>query len=88
MKDPSSKGQKNLKSWFASKFTYDFIEKVARDTGFLQRKRKLDPVYLLFVLIFGISIHQKPTTQISNPQRRKSENIHYFNIPCLIQKYF
>lgn len=63
MKDPSSKGQKNLKSWFASKFTYDFIEKVARDTGFLQRKRKLDPVYLLFVLIFGISIHQKPTME-------------------------
>ena len=63
MVSPSSDGQKNLKSWFSSKFTYDFIENVARETKFLQRKRKLDPVYLVFVLIFGISSHQKPTLE-------------------------
>jgi hypothetical protein len=59
----SSGGKKNLRTWFSSKFTYDFIENVARETGFLQRKRKLDPVYLIIVLIFGISSHRQPTLE-------------------------
>ena len=63
MKKPSSKGQKNLKSWVFQKFTFDFIEKKARETGFMQRKRKLDPVLLVFVLIFGVSSHLKPTLE-------------------------
>ena len=61
MKKPSSKGLKNLKSWVFQKFTFDFIEKTARETGFMQRKRKLDPVLLIFTLIFGVSSHMKPT---------------------------
>ena len=61
METPSSKGQKNLKAWVFHKFTPGFIEKKARETGFMQRKRKLDPVLLVFVLIFGVSSHLKPT---------------------------
>ncbi len=61
MKTPSSNGQKNLKSWVFQKFNRDFIEKKARETGFMQRKRKLDPFLLVFTLIFGVSSHLKPT---------------------------
>jgi len=63
MKKPSSKGLKNLQSWVFQKFTPDFIEKKARETGFMQRKRKLDPFLLVFVLIFGVSSHLKPTLE-------------------------
>ena len=63
MKKPSSKGLKNLKAWVFHKFTHDFIENKARETGFIQRKRKLDPVLLVFVLIFGVSSHLKPTLE-------------------------
>ena len=40
---------------------YEFILKTARETGFLKRLRKLNPVYLIFVLVFGVSSHSKPT---------------------------
>jgi len=63
MKKPSSNGQKNLKSWVFQKFTFDFIEKKDRETGFMQRKRKLDPVLLIFSLIFGVSSYLKPTLE-------------------------
>lgn len=59
----SSGGLKTLQSWFSDKFTYEYIEGTARKTGFLQRKRKLDPVYLVYVLIFGISCHQLPSVE-------------------------
>lgn len=39
------------------------MERKSRETGFLRRKRKLDPVYLVLVLIFGISNHQLPTME-------------------------
>ena len=61
MKTRSSNGLKNLNSWVFRKFNPDFIEKKARETGFIQRKRKLDPFLLVFVLIFGVSSHLKPT---------------------------
>ena len=63
MKTPSSKGLKNLKAWVFHRFTPDFIENKARETGFVKRKRKLDPVLLVFVLVFGVSSHLKPTLE-------------------------
>jgi len=59
----STGGLRNLKSWVSSRFTYDFLEQQARKTGFLKRKRKLDPVYLVIVLIFGVSNHLHPTME-------------------------
>jgi putative transposase len=62
--DPlSSVGLKRLNSWVSNKFTYEFLERKSRESGFLRRKRKLDPVYLVLVLIFGISNHQQPTME-------------------------
>lgn len=63
MKTSSSKGLKNLKGWVFQKLNPDFIEKKSRETGFIKRKRKLDPVLLVFVLVFGVSSHLKPTLE-------------------------
>jgi hypothetical protein len=45
------------------KFDLGFIERKARETGFLIRKRKLNPYYLALILLFGISNHLKPTME-------------------------
>jgi len=50
-----------MESWHSQLMPYDFILEIARDTGFLRRLRKLNPAYLLFVLVFGVSCHTKPT---------------------------
>ena len=63
MHKPSSGCSKNLREWVITKFTRDLIENKARETGFLKRKRKLDPVHLVFVLVFGVSSHLHPTLE-------------------------
>jgi IS4 transposase len=52
---------KTMDSWHNQFMPYEFILKTARETGFLKRLRKLNPVYLIFVLVFGVSSHSKPT---------------------------
>ena len=63
MSTPSSGDLKNLNGWVLKKLDPVFIERKARETGFLIRKRKLDPFYLVLVLLFGISNHLKPTME-------------------------
>lgn len=63
MKTSSYKGLKNLKDCVFHKLNPDFIENKSRETGFIKRKRKLDPVLLVFVLVFGVSSHLKPTLE-------------------------
>ena len=83
----SSGGKKNLRTWFSSKFTYDFVENVARETGFLQRKRKLDPVYLIIVLIFGISSHRQPTLEEIHRRYTDFDDNPKFTNPILHQSF-
>jgi len=63
MGTPSSGDQKNLGTWVLKKLDRDFIESEARATGFLIRKRKLEPYYLVLTLLFGMSNHHKPTME-------------------------
>jgi hypothetical protein len=63
MNTPSSGGLKNLNAWVLKKLDPGFIERKARETGFIIRKRKLDPYYLVLILLFGISKHLKPTME-------------------------
>lgn len=50
-----------MDSWHNQLMPYEFILETARETGFLKRLRKLNPVYLTLVLVFGVSSHSKPT---------------------------
>ena len=61
MEKPLSKDPVHLGTWQDKLVPYDFILEKSRETGFVKRFRKLDPVYLLYVLIFGISNHERPT---------------------------
>lgn len=61
MQKPLSKDPVHLGTWQDKLVPYDFILEKSRETGFVKRFRKLDPVYLLYVLIFGISNHERPT---------------------------
>ena len=47
--------------WQDKLIPYNFLLEKSRETGFIKRFRKLNPVYLLYVLIFGTSSHTKPT---------------------------
>lgn len=61
MQIPLSIDPEHLGTWQNKFLPYDFLLEKARETGFLKRFRKLNPVYLLYVLIFGISSHGRPT---------------------------
>jgi len=63
MNTPSSGALKNLNAWVLKKLDPVFIERKARETGFLIRKRKLEPYYLVLILLFGVSNHLKPTME-------------------------
>jgi hypothetical protein len=63
MKPPLSKKKNQLQMWQADLMDFDFILKKARESGFLKRFKKLNPGYLLIVLVFGISCHSKPTCE-------------------------
>lgn len=53
--------EKSLKNWLEGLLPPELIEKHARASGFLVRKRKIDPVCFVFMLLFGLSIHAQPT---------------------------
>ncbi|MDD3052246.1 MAG: IS4 family transposase [Candidatus Cloacimonetes bacterium] len=61
MQKPLSKDPEHLGTWQDKLIPYDFLLEKSRETGFIKRFRKLNPVYLLYVLIFGISSHGRPT---------------------------
>ena len=63
MGTPSTGELKNLNAWVIKKLDPVFIERKARETGFLVRKRKLNPYYLVLTLLFGMSNHLKPTME-------------------------
>jgi hypothetical protein len=63
MNTPSSGGLNNLNAWVLKKLDSGFIERKARETEFLIRKRKFDLYYLVLILLFGISNHLKPTME-------------------------
>ena len=50
-----------LETWQKNLLGTDVVLEKARDSGFIDRLRKLQPVYLLYILIFGISSHCKPS---------------------------
>lgn len=50
-----------LGAWQDKLLSPDFLLEKARETQFVQRFRKLNPVYLIYVLIFGNSSHIRPT---------------------------
>lgn len=50
-----------MPDWQAEFFPEDLIKEKARESGFLKRMRKLNPAFLLQVLVFGVSCHIKPT---------------------------
>ncbi|EHQ36869.1 IS4 family transposase [Methanoplanus limicola] len=53
----------SLRNWQEKLLPPEVIMEKARSTGFIKRMKKLDPTYLLYVLIFGISSHCKPTLE-------------------------
>lgn len=61
METPLSNDPKHLGTWQDKLMPYDFLLDKARETGFLKRFRKLNPAYLIIILIFGISSHSRPT---------------------------
>jgi IS4 transposase len=61
MNPPLKEGEKNLGSWQADLLSMDIVMEKARNSGYVKRLRKLNPVYLLSVLVFGISSHSKPS---------------------------
>jgi IS4 transposase len=61
MQSPLQSIQENLGTWHDQLLSYDFILEMARETGFVKRFRKLDPAYLVYILIFGNSSHIRPT---------------------------
>lgn len=61
MENPPSKNPEHLGTWQDKVLPYDFLLEKSRETGFVKRFRKLNPVYLSYILIFGISSHRRPT---------------------------
>lgn len=62
--NPQKSDHKNpLTRWQEELFSPDVVMEKARSSGFLKRKRKLNPCYLLSVLVFGISSHSKPSVE-------------------------
>jgi putative transposase len=61
MEKPLSKDPEHLGTWQDKLFPYDFLLEKSRETKFVKRFRKLNPAYLFYVLIFGVSSHVHPT---------------------------
>jgi putative transposase len=61
MQLPLSINPEHLGTWQDKLLPFDFLFEKSRETGFIKRFRKLNPVYLLYILIFGVSSHGRPT---------------------------
>jgi IS4 transposase len=61
MKRPLKHSPTPLEAWQAHLLCPALIFELAHETSFVQRLRKLDPVCLIYVLIFGNSSHKRPT---------------------------
>lgn len=61
MKPPLIKDPDHIETWHNKTIPYEFILEKSRETGYIKRLRKLNPVYLIYVLIFGTSSHSRPT---------------------------
>ena len=97
MENPPSKNPEHLGNWQDKLLPYDFLLEKSRETGFVKRFRKLNPVYLSYILIFGVSSHGRPTFEEiyrkyidfdSNPKFLKSITIQSFKTVPNNQKRF
>ena len=56
-------GENRLAAWQANLFSAGSVMEKARRSGYVKRQRKLNPTYLLYILVFGVSSHSKPTLE-------------------------
>ena len=63
MNPQKSDHENSLARWQEELLSPDIVMEKARSSGFLKRMRKLNPTYLLLVLVFGISSHSKPSVE-------------------------
>jgi putative transposase len=49
-----------IKSWWDELLPPELIFELARQSQFLIRLRKLNPLYLVYILVFGLSAHNRP----------------------------
>jgi len=63
MNPPLIDDKNHLPTWQAKLFPMGIIMEKARNSGYVKRLRKLNPTYLLLVLVFGISSHSKPSLE-------------------------
>lgn len=63
MGPPILDDKNHLPAWLADLFPTSIIMEKARKSGFVKRLRKLNPKFLLFVLVFSISSHSKPSLE-------------------------
>ena len=61
MEKPLPSDPEHLGFWQDKLLPYEFLLEKSRETGFIKRFRRLNPVYLLYILIFGVSSHGRPT---------------------------
>ena len=58
-RQPRQSGQK-IRSWWDEILPPELIFELARQSRFLIRLRKLNPLYLVYILVFGLSTHNQP----------------------------
>jgi len=63
MKSRQIIGGNRLATWQKKLLSADIVMEKARNSGYVKRLRKLNPTYLLYILVFGISSHSIPTLE-------------------------
>jgi len=61
MKSRQINGEIRLATWQKNLLSASIVMEKARSSGYVKRLRKLNPAYLLYILVFGISSHSKPS---------------------------
>ena len=63
MKSRNINGENRLAMWQKNLLSMNIVMEKARSSGYVKRLRKLNPAYLLYILVFGISSHSKPSIE-------------------------
>ncbi|GEM_PF-2183863 len=66
MKDMKSlfiEGENCLVLWKTNLLSLGIVMEKARNSGYVKRLRKLNPVFSIMILFFGISSHSKPSLE-------------------------
>jgi len=63
MKSRQINGENRLATWQKNLLSMSIVMEKARSSGYVKRLRKLNPAYLLYILVFGISSHSKPSLE-------------------------